>query len=162
MSTSILSEIRRIQQLSVDELQVEWTRLYDGEACRSRNRPYLVKRLCWRLQERRLGGLSDAAKRRLEQLAPDGFTRARTPAVAVDEAAPAPVVKRVRDLRLPSVGSVISRRWHGRDLRLVVRADGFELDGVVHRSLTEAARAATGSHWNGKLFWGVTQRKRRA
>lgn len=69
--------------------------------------------------------------------------------------------KTVRDLRLPTAGTVITRTWRGRDLRLVVLEDGFELDGVRYGSLSEAARAVTGAHWNGKLFWGLTQRTRK-
>ena len=165
MSTSILPEIRRIQSLHVSELQVEWTRLYDGEPCRSRNKAYLVRRLCWRVQELRHGGLSDDTRARLQELAPDRFTRRSIPASfdPTTDATPRPrPVGATRDDRLPAAGTVIVRRWRDRDLRLLVRADGgFELDGNVYGSLSEAARGATGSRWNGWLFWNVTPRKRR-
>jgi len=157
METTLLREIRRIQQLSVNELVEEWSRLYNGEACRSRNRPYLVKRLCWRLQERRLGGLSDRARARLEELGQTGFQRARTPDVAV----PAPVVKPMRDLRLPSPGTVLTRQYHGREIRVVTLDAGFEFEGAVFASLSALAREITGSsHINGKLFFALVARKR--
>ncbi len=70
--------------------------------------------------------------------------------------------KSKRDPRLPSPGTVITRTYRGRELRLLVLSDGFELDGVHYRSLSEAARAATGSRWNGRLFFGLTERKRRS
>ena len=38
--------------------------------------------------------------------------------------------------------------------------EGFEYDGVVYRSLSAVATAITGSHWNGKLFFGITKRKK--
>lgn len=165
MSTSILSEIQRIQGLPVSALQAEWTRLYYGEPCRSRNRPYLVRRLCWRLQELRFGGLSNDALTRLRELSPDRFTRRCVPAgfdpTAEATRGPKPLGA-TRDDRLPAPGSVVVRRWRNRDLRLLVRQDGgFELDGKVYGSLSEAARGATGSRWNGWLFWGLTPRKRR-
>jgi hypothetical protein len=165
VSTSILSEIQRIQGLQFAHLQAEWSKLYDGEPCRSRNRPYLVRRLCWRVQELQLGGLSDATQTRLRDLAPDRFTRRSIPA-SFDPTAIAPqsskAVKAKRDDRLPAAGTVITRRWRDRNLRLLVRQDGgFELDGKVYGSLSEAARAATGSRWNGWLFWRVTPRRRR-
>jgi len=78
MKKSMLREIHAIQQMSVGELRDKWRQLYDGEESRSRNRAYLVKRLCWRLQELEYGGLSDRAKAKIEELAPDGFVRART------------------------------------------------------------------------------------
>ncbi len=165
MESTLLGEIRRIQQLSVSELHAEWVRLYD-EPCRSRNRTYLVKRLCWRVQEVQLGGLSDRARARIVELAPDSFVRAQVPrggvpeTTAVQEAVPSRP-KTIRHPRLPSPGTVISRVWRGRELRLLVLPDGYELDGIRYESLSEAARAATGARWSGWLFWGLRQRTRR-
>ena len=165
MDTSIINSIRIIQAMTVAELQVEWSRLYDGEPCRSRNKAYLVRRLCWRVQELKFGGLSDGARARLRELAPVNFIRRSIPASFDPMADSAPKLKPVavtRDARLPAVGTVISRRWRDRDLRLLVRQDGgFELDGKVYGSLSEAARGATGSKWSGWLFWGLRQRSRR-
>ncbi len=166
METTLLRELQRIQRLSVSELQVEWSKLYDGEACRLRNRTHLVKRLCWRIQELTHGGLSDCARTRIDEFAPDTFTRDRTPREALDAATIAtqpkadPVSGPKRDPRLPSPGTVITRSYRGRELRLLVLDDGFELDGCHYRSLSEAARAVTGSKWNGRLFFGLTERKR--
>ena len=36
---------------------------------------------------------------------------------------------------------------------------GWECEGVVYRSLSAVAAAITGSHWNGRLFFGLTKRK---
>ena len=165
MDTSIINRIRAIQAMTVGELQAEWTRLYDGEPCRSRNKAFLVKRLCWRTQEREFGGLTDDTRARLRELAPNQFTRRSIPA-SYDPSVGAPPIPKPaaakRDDRLPAAGTVIVRRWRDRDLRLLVRADGgFELDCKVYGSLSEAARGATGSRWNGWLFWNVTPRKRR-
>jgi hypothetical protein len=164
MSKSMLAEIDRLRQMTVGELRVKWRELYREES-RSRNRDFLWRRLAWRVQELALGGLSDRAKARIAELAPPDleFTRARVPAdFKVPEAPVAtPPPKTTRDARLPVPGTVITRTWHGRDLRLTVLADGYELDGTRYGSLSEAARAATGAHWNGKLFWGVVQRNRK-
>ena len=53
--------------------------------------------------------------------------------------------KQQRDPRLPSPGTVIVKAYKGRELRLVVHEDHFELDGQSYRSLSEAARHVTGS-----------------
>ena len=166
MKTTLLRELQRIQRLSVSELQAEWSKLFDGEPCRSRNRTYLMKRLCWRVQELAHGGLSDRAKARINDLAPNELARSRTPREALDNAVAAtsaPTISRSkRDPRLPSPGTVITRSYRDRELRLLVLDDGFELDGVHYGSLSEAARAVTGSRWNGRLFFGLTERKRRS
>lgn len=164
MGTSVIQEIQALRRMTVAELRVRWRELY-GEESRSRNKEFLYRRLCWKLQEQRFGGLSELAKARIEELTPDGFIRAQVPRGGVPEAIPiqnitSPLPKTIRDRRLPSPGTVITRSWHGRELRLLVLEDGYELDGVRYDSLSEAARAVTGARWNGKLFWGGAQRKR--
>jgi hypothetical protein len=163
MQGSVIAQIQALQRMSVGELQAEWMRLY-GEPSRSRNRDYLVRRLCWRVQELAYGGLSDTAKARIAGLAPAGFVRGRVPPGFTPptdtSASPAPA-KAVRDPRLPSPGTVLTRKYRGREIRVVVTEDGFEWDGRRFASLTEVARAVTGQHWNGRLFFGLTERKRR-
>ena len=56
-----------------------------------------------------------------------------------------------------AVGTVIERQWRDRTLVLRVTDAGFELAGVVHGSLSAAAFAATGTKWNGRLFWQVSR-----
>lgn len=151
---SIVKEIARLQNLPVADLQAEWLKLY-GEPTRSRNRHYLWKRLAWRLQEIEYGGLSAEAHQRIDEMAEDGFRRARTPA-QVTPATPRPR----RDPRLPAPGTVIQKRYKGRDLRVVVRDDGLELDGTMYPTATALAKAVTGSRSiNGWLFLGVKRRR---
>ena len=168
MDNSVIRRIHVLRQMTVAELRQEWETLY-GEKCRSRNRDYLFRRLAWRVQEIAHGGLSNVAKARLDELGNDTFMRSRTPREAL-KAATAVNVEPVattqsrsrRDPRLPSPGTVITRSYRGRELRLLVLDDGYDLDGVHYGSLTEAARAVTGSHWGGPLFWGLVQRKRKS
>ncbi len=157
MSTSMLSQIGALQRKSVSELQAEWLKLY-GEPTRSRNRQFLFRRLAWRIQELQHGGLSDVAKDRIDKLAP-GFTRAWTPAVA---STTLPGEQRPRrDPRIPSPGTLITKAYKGRELRVVVRDDGLELDGTMYPTATALAKSVTGSKSiNGNLFLGITKRKR--
>ena len=41
----------------------------------------------------------------------------------------------------------------------MVLDDGFEFEGKRYRSLTAVAKAATGSHWNGRHFFGLAPAK---
>jgi len=161
---SIMSEIQALQRMSVAQLRVEWERLY-GEPTRSRNRTYLWRRLAWRVQELQMGGLRDETRQRMFDLAPATFVRSQIPAGFQPRsngasASSGAVVTR-RDPRLPSPGSTIVREYRGQTLRLKVIDDGFELDGVHYDSLSEAARVVTGQRWNGPLFWGLRERKRK-
>ena len=160
--TSVIRRIHALRQMTVAQLRCEWERLHN-EPSRSRNREFLYRRLAWRVQELQHGGLSRTARDRIDELAPDSFIRTRT--LQLPHGAPERVEtprKPQRDPRLPSPGTVIVKAYKGRELRLLALDDGgFELDGARYGSLTEAAKVATGSHWNGRLFWGLVERKRK-
>ena len=70
MDLTVIGQLTALRQMTVPELRQEWARLY-GEPARSSNRAYMWKRLAWRIQELAHGGLSDATRVRLEELAPD-------------------------------------------------------------------------------------------
>lgn len=157
MDKSIVSEINAFRQMSVGELREKWRELY-GCASRSRNRDFLWRRLAWRIQELALGGLPGATRERLAELGAAPFERAQIPRGFVESLAP--VNSPRRDPRLPKPGSTILRRYKGIDIRVRVLDDGFEYDGRHFETLTEIARAVTGSAWNGYLFFGLTKRNR--
>ncbi len=64
----------------------------------------------------------------------------------------------LRDARLPMPGTVITRPYKGRLVRVTVGEAGFEYDGASYRSLSAVARAVTGSHCNGYLFFQLGTR----
>ena len=161
METSVIRRIHALRQMTVAQLRCEWERLYN-EPTSSRNREHLYRRLAWRVQELQHGGLSRHARERIDELAPDSFVRARAPQLPQDAPrGPETQRKPRRDQRLPVAGTVLVKAYKGQELRLVVHDDHFELDGQSFRSLSEAARHVTGSKWNGRLFWGLTERKRK-
>jgi len=168
MQTELKKELAALTRMTVDELR-EKHRLVFGEENRSRHRDYLRKRIAWRLQALAEGGLSERARRRALEIANDADIRIRMPA----ESPPtpdAPVRTEVhafgessetsafydgRDARLPMPGTMITRHYRGRTICVAVMADGFEYDGERYRSLSAVAKAVTGTHWNGKLFFGL-------
>ena len=158
-------------RMSVGELREEFLLVY-GFPTRSRNRDHLRKRVAWKIQADAEGGLSQRALERIEQLAPLAPVRWRpslkdvqvgepTPAATVGEGdveqptAPAqrPVASGLRDQRLPRPGTIIVRRYRGRDYRVRILEDGFEYDGGFYPSLSRVASAITSTNWNGFLFF---------
>jgi hypothetical protein len=81
----------------------------------------------------------------------------KTPAAALPPKTPR---TRERDPRLPAAGTVLTRPYKGKDLKVTVLADGFRFDGKEYRSLSALASAATGAaSINGFLWMGLTGRK---
>lgn len=52
-------------------------------------------------------------------------------------------------------GQMLVREYKGRRLVVRVLDSGFEFNGQPYRSLTAIAKAVTGQHWNGRLFFGL-------
>jgi hypothetical protein len=65
-----------------------------------------------------------------------------------------------RDLRLPQPGDLLRRVYQGRPITVRVLESGFEYEGRRFRSLSAIAKAVTGAHWNGLLFFGITRQER--
>jgi hypothetical protein len=59
------------------------------------------------------------------------------------------------DRRLPPPGTWPEREFRGQRIAVKIRADGFEFEGRVYKSLTAVVNEATGGNWNGFKFFGL-------
>ncbi len=153
------AQIRALRRMTVPELRERYATVL-GEESRSRHKQFLWRRIAWGLQAQAEGGLSERARRRAEELARESVFRMLAPSqVASAAVASGSTVTREvpasRDERLPMPGTVLTREYQGRLIKVTVLDRGFEYDGEVYRSLTAVAREVTGSHWNGYLFFGM-------
>ncbi|MBL1216596.1 MAG: DUF2924 domain-containing protein [Planctomycetes bacterium] len=159
-----------LRDMTVPELRRRYAEVF-GEGTTSRHKPFLIRRILWRVQANAEGGLPERARQRALEIADDADLRVQAPAsgssVALAMTAngknthtstrhlSAPVV----DERLPTPGAVLTRRYRGRTVQVRVLPHGFDYDGTIYRSLSAVARAVTGSHWNGYLFFGLATPK---
>ncbi len=150
---SIAEEIAELRGLHVRDLVVRYKAVY-GKPPRVKHRDHLWRRIAWKIQERAFGGLSGAARKKLDEL----IAEIDVPLVAEQTETNKPV-KRVNGE--PAIGTTLVRVWHGQEIHATRTEEGWEHDGVVYRSLTALAMAATGSHRSGRAFFGLTKRKER-
>jgi Protein of unknown function (DUF2924) len=54
-------------------------------------------------------------------------------------------------------GALLVREWQGKLERVVVLEEGFAWNGTNFRSLSQIAKAITGTNWNGHRFFGLRQ-----
>ncbi len=160
MTLLIGAEVAALRRLNAKELRQRFAELF-GQPTHTGNKTWLIRRIAWRLQALAEGDLSERARRRAAELANDADLRIGPPpaprATAATggrgDRAPVTAVGAERDNRLPPPGTVLTRRYKGQVLQVLVRADGFEFDGRLFPSLSAAAKAITGSHCNGFLFF---------
>ena len=124
---------------------------------------YLFRRIAWRLQAQALGDLSERARRRAVALASDADVPARQHMRAQPSTgrpvSPLGGSRSQRDWRLPPTGTLLARRFQGRDVLVKILEDGFEYETRHFRSLSTIATEVTGTRWNGFLFFGLTDRR---
>jgi Protein of unknown function (DUF2924) len=150
-------ELAALTRLGASALRAKYSELF-GEPTRTGNKTWLVRRIAWRLQATAEGDLSERARRRAEELARDADLRLTAPpgVPATPPATPEcnkPMLKLRSDARVPPPGTVLTRAYKGRTLRVQVLAHGFLYAGRTYPSLSAVAKAVTGSHCNGYLFF---------
>jgi hypothetical protein len=153
MKLTVAKEVAALPRMTMPELRARFAELF-GEATRSGNRPWLVKRIAWRIQAVAEGGLSERAQRRAAELADDADLRVSAPRAPRASTSPSPK----RDANdshhgLPLPGTVLTRPYKGQTLQVKVLPNGFEFDGNLYPSLSAVAKAITGSHCSGLLFF---------
>jgi hypothetical protein len=134
----------RLAELPPEELKQEWTRRYGAPA------PNLSPELLrlgvgYKLQEQKSGGISRSTRSLLRQVtarAGEGVEKKPMP-------------------RKLTPGTRLVRDWRGVGHIVTVLDDGFEYDGKHWKSLTAIAKAITGNQWNGPLFFGLAERKKK-
>jgi hypothetical protein len=140
-----------LSALSLAQLRQRYGELF-GEALATGNKAWLIKRLAWRLQALAEGGLSERARQRARELAHEANIRLTPPKnLSTKPAHENP--RRDCDPRLPAPGSVLTRFYKGRTWQVRILVHGFEWQGTSYASLSAVAKAITGDHCNGFLFF---------
>ena len=130
-------EIESLRHMTVRQLKHKYREAF-GEDSRSNHKQFLFRRIAWRLQANAEGGLSERARRRALEIANDSDLRIRGPRNFLKQeidhhrATEAHVVPS-EDPRLPKPGTLLVRRYHGKNVIVLVREDGFECEGGVYR-----------------------------
>lgn len=147
LKASLGADLDRVETARLSELRVIWAEKLGYEPPPLRSREIFRRMLAYRLQAAALGDLSPASKRKLDAIEArraDPNKKARIPSVRL------------------GVGTTLMREWKGvrHDVRVV--ADGYLHQDVTYQSLSEVARAITGSRWNGPLFFGLRDKPKAA
>ena len=137
----LAAELEQLRELNSAELRERWQTLFGAEPQPKLRSSLIVQGIAYRLQEKALGGLKPATARSLERIADDAAARRQA----------APTAEKIR----VNAGTVLIREWHGTKHQVTVLNDGFLFRAKRFGSLSQIARAITGSRWSGPLFFGL-------
>lgn len=62
-----------------------------------------------------------------------------------------------RDSRLPTVGSIIKKTYHGQSLEVKVLQNGFECQGKIYKSIFRVAMEIVKRPISGYVFFGLSK-----
>ena len=142
--TDLVAELDAIPKMSALELADRWQALGRGVAPRVPMR-VLQRLYAQLLQEQAFGGLSTEGLEELAAVAAKaGKSKAPTP--------PPP-----RQVML-TAGTRLVREWNGRTISVDVQGESYIWNDQHYGSLSEIARAVTGTRWSGPRFFGVASR----
>lgn len=135
--TQLLAILATIETMGLSELRALWAQAF-GSPPGLRSVDLLRLSLSWRLQARVHGGLDAAMRKRLRR------KTVADPGSAIDL----------------EIGTILNREWQGLPHAVEVVADGFQWEGTTYSSLSAAAKAITGTTWNGPRFFGLRKGKK--
>lgn len=162
MDIAVVRAVEELRGLTVPELQGKYCEVF-GRESKSAHKQFLFRRIAWQLQAQAEGDLSNRVRQRAAEIADEADVRTggkkgfwswpgHTRSAAVSSFR--------RDRRLPESGTLLTRRYQGRDVTVKVLDTGFEYQSRHYRSLSAIAREVTGTRWNGLLFFGIAERRR--
>jgi hypothetical protein len=137
----LAGQIAGLLTLDVSTLRARWAAVFGADPSLSFGRLLMVRAIAYRLQEKAFAGIKPSTERLLERVADGGWAAAR---------------EHTRKRR-PSAGTVLIREWRGVSHRVTVFDKDVVYRGRHYQSLSEVARAITGSRWSGPLFFGLKQ-----
>jgi hypothetical protein len=145
---SVLSIVANLEGLDLNGLRCQWRAHLGGEPPAHLQRWLLMRVLAYRLQSDSFGGLEKSIRRILRSAKEDG--------VGAPFDLRAPQTRDGVDLK---VGALLVREWKGKLERVMILEEGFAWNGQTFGSLSQIAKAITGTTWNGHRFFGLRQGK---
>ena len=132
-------ELLALETMSKAELKDRWAKL-TGHPVPKVSAGLLRLAIAWELQAREFGGLPRRTSQLLDQL-----ERGKT------------------KTRASEAGMRLVRAWNGRTHVVTIGEDKvIRWNGREWRSLSEVARAITGTRWSGPAFFGLKQARKAA
>ena len=134
-------EIAALADLPRPDLIDRWQALYRSSPPKGLSRRLLILAIAYRMQVKRYGGMTPAARRQLHKAASEEAARREPTTNGASQVAP---------------GTRPIREWNGVTHVVDAIDDGFIWQGARYGSLSAIARAITGARWSGPRFFGLT------
>lgn len=145
--TKLAALVESIMAMSTEELSRAWRNIVGKPAPTNLPKSLLSRSLAYRLQADQQGDLGKETVRLLDGIS-DDLAAGRVLVIIP------PPERRLKP------GTVLVREHQGVQHRVMVMEAGYAWQGKIFMSLSSAAKAITGTNWNGKRFFGLKEKTR--
>ena len=135
-------ELAHLDQLNISALRSLWRARFRSVPPPIQSGDVLRRLIAWQIQVDAFGDCDEATLAKIRRLT-RGSTNGATPFPTVSLKA----------------GAILVREWRGVEHRVLVLDQGFEHKDKRYKSLSEVARAITGTHWSGPRFFGLESKR---
>ena len=125
--------------LTLKELYIKWQEIFKTPAPKGYTKSYLIKELNWYYHYNKL---------------PSKLQNQINSLVEKYEKTKTVNVKKIKKFDV-TIGTKFIREFKGEKFEVIVVKDGFNFNGKLYKTLSAVANVITGTHWNGKKFFGV-------
>jgi hypothetical protein len=148
LDATVLSIVADLEGHDLNGLRRQWRAHFGFEAPAHLPRWLLMKVLAYRLQSDAFGDLDKSIRRIVRSREEDGV------GAPFDRREP-----QTREGLGLKAGALLVREWNGQLERVMILEEGFAWNGQTFGSLSQIAKAMTGTNWNGHRFFGLRQGK---
>jgi Protein of unknown function (DUF2924) len=148
LDASVLSIVANLGGHDLNGLRRQWRDHLGGEPPTHLPHWLLMRVLAYRLQADAFGDLDKSIRRTLRS--------------GKEDSVGAPFDRREPQTREGlglKAGALLVREWKGQLERVMILEQGFAWNGQTFGSLSQIAKAMTGTNWNGHRFFGLRQGK---
>jgi hypothetical protein len=148
---TLKSEIEALENFDLELLRRRWRSQTGRPAPTHLSRGLMVRILAYRHQAARLGDIDRALQIALGEAVGNPRSQPRGAANSAFSASSSGSLR---------PGTVLAREHDGVMHKVMVMEKSYSWDGKQFRSLSEVARAITGTNWNGPRFFGLRTGKK--
>ena len=139
MKNENLPTKENLQNLTIKELQSMYFEYFNDEVPIGLTKSFLIKDILWKLE---FGENSDILQKRIDKLVNE-YSKSKSVNI-----------NKVKQFGV-TAGTKFIREFKGEKHEVIAIENGFKYKNKTYKSLSAIANVITGTHWNGKKFFGV-------
>lgn len=125
--------------LTTKELQAKWQEIFNVPAPKGYTKLYLIKELTWYFKYNKL---PSKLQNQINNLV-DNYEKTKSVNI-----------RKIKKFEV-TIGTKFIREFKGEKYEVIAVKGGFNFNGKLYKTLSAVANVITGTHWNGKKFFGM-------